>query len=286
MGDLLGLPEAEGVGVFVRDMDKQAVSGTCASALRGSGASVFEEAGPGDGIKDIKKKVQPHKIRYYIERRDPDFEPKMNQVLEVYKKAKELRENGQQMHEIAILSYDEKPGIQALGNRTDDLVPVAGIYPFIARDPEYTRYGTVSLMAGIDLVTGEVQGRVVDRHKSKEFVEFLKGLDERYAKDWTIWLILDNHSIHISKETNRYLATVPERFRFIFTPKHGSWLNLIESFFSKVARTVLRGIRVKSKDELKQRILQYLQEVNENPVVFCWKKFEFKDRVTVKRDAA
>ncbi len=176
----------------------------------------------------------------------------------MYKKAKELRESGEGEQEIAILSYDEKPGIQALGNKSDDLPPIAGTYPFIARDPEYIRYGTVSLMAGIDLVEGQVHGRVVDRHKSKEFVEFLKGLDERYPKDWTIWLILDNHSIHISKETNRYLTMVPERFRFIFTPKHGSWLNLIESFFSKLARTVVRGIRVASKDEMKQRILMYL----------------------------
>lgn len=210
----------------------------------------------------------------------------MDQVLEVYKKAQELRENGKREQKIAILSYDEKPGIQALGNRSEDLLPVAGIHTFIARDPEYVRYGTVSLMAGIDLVEGEVHGRVVDRHKSKEFVEFLKGLDERYPKDWTIWLILDNHSIHISKETNRYLAMVPERFRFIFTPKHGSWLNLIESFFSKLARTMLRGIRVASKDEMKQRILKYLQEVNENPVVFCWKKFEFETQTAAERDAA
>lgn len=204
----------------------------------------------------------------------------------MYKKAKELRESGEGEQKIAILSYDEKPGIQALGNKSDDLPPIAGIYPFIARDPEYIRYGTVSLMAGIDLVEGEAYGRVVDRHKSKEFVEFLKSLDERYPKDWIIWLILDNHSIHISKETNKYLSTVQGRFRFVFTPKHGSWLNLIESFFSKMARTVLRAIRVTSKDELKERLLKYLGEVNENPVVFCWKKFEFENQMAAESNAA
>lgn len=83
-------------------------------------------------------------------------------------------------------------------------------------------------------------------------------------------------SAHISKETKRYLATVPNRFEFIFTPKHGSWLNLIEVFFSKLARTLLRGIRVDSKDELKERILAYLAELNETPVVFRW-KYELDD---------
>ena len=84
-------------------------------------------------------------------------------------------------------------------------------------------------------------------------------------------MVLDNHSAHISKETRGYLATVPNRFEFIFTPKHGSWLNLIESFFGKMANTMLRGIRVESKDELKRRILLYLNEVNEEPVVPHWK---------------
>jgi hypothetical protein len=77
--------------------------------------------------------------------------------------------------------------------------------------------------------------------------------------------VLDNHSAHISKETRAFLATLPNRFEFTFTPKHGSWLNLIESFFGKMAKTLLRGIRVASADELKARIELYLKEVNETP---------------------
>lgn len=83
--------------------------------------------------------------------------------------------------------------------------------------------------------------------------------------------MLDNHSAHISRETRAYLAGVPNRFDFVFTPKHGSWLNLVESFFGKLAKTLLRGIRVHSKQELQARIELYLQEVNEEPVVFKWK---------------
>jgi transposase len=82
---------------------------------------------------------------------------------------------------------------------------------------------------------------------------------------------LDNHSAHISKETRGYLQTTPQRFVFVFTPKHGSWLNLIENQFSKMTRTMLRGIRVASKQELIDRLHQYFEEINEAPVVFRWK---------------
>ncbi|MBI4539551.1 MAG: transposase, partial [Gemmatimonadetes bacterium] len=84
-------------------------------------------------------------------------------------------------------------------------------------------------------------------------------------------LILDNHSAHISKETRAFLATVPNRFEFIFTPTHGSWLNLVEVFFSKLARTLLRGIRADAPQELAARIVRHLEELNQDPVVFRWK---------------
>jgi transposase len=86
-----------------------------------------------------------------------------------------------------------------------------------------------------------------------------------------IRLILDNHSTHISKETKAWAAAQPEgRLAFVFTPKHGSWLNTIEGFFSKMARSMLRHIRVASKDELKRRILAYLDDLNRDPVVHSW----------------
>ena len=120
-------------------------------------------------------------------------------------------------------------------------------------------------------MNGHVHGQVVDRHRSREFVEFLKSLDQNYKPDMKIRVVLDNHSAHISKETRAYLASVPNRFEFVFTPKHGSWLNLIESFFAKMTKSFLRGIRVSGKAELKRRILKYLAEINESPVLFRWK---------------
>ncbi|CAM3595084.1 IS630 family transposase [Marinicrinis lubricantis] len=102
-------------------------------------------------------------------------------------------------------------------------------------------------------------------------MNFLKKLDSTYEPGLRIQIILDNHSSHTSKETRAYLETVPGRFEFIFTPKHGSWLNIIEVFFAKMTKQALRHIRVQSKEELKERIEQYLQEVNANPVPFRWK---------------
>ena len=219
-----------------------------------------------------KSGIRPHKISYYLERRDPAFDSIMTQVLYVYKEVELLREKGGgDSPLVAYLSYDEKPGLQALGTTAPDLPPVPGQHPDHGRDHEYERHGTVSLLAGIDLLTGHVHGMVVDRHRSREFIAFLKMVAERYPAGSRIRIILDNHSAHISKETRAYLATVPNRFDFVFTPKHGSWLNLIESFFAKMAKTVLRGIRVHSKSEMKQRILKYLDEINECPVIFRWK---------------
>ena len=95
-------------------------------------------------------------------------------------------------------------------------------------------------------------------------------LNQTYPPGWKLRIILDNDSAHISKETVKWLKAYPNRFEFTFTPKHGSWLNLIETFFSKMTRSFLRFVRVKSKQELKQRIEQYLTQVNEDPVVFRW----------------
>jgi len=215
--------------------------------------------------------VKPHKIQYYLERRDPEFQAKMTEVLHVYREVELWRKSGLPAQVVGVLSYDEKPGIQAIGNTAPDLPPVPGRHTQIGRDHEYKRYGTVSLLAGIDLLSGVVLGLVRDRHRSTEFIEFLQLADGHYPAGLRIRVVLDNHSAHISKQTRAYLASVPNRFEFIFTPKHGSWLNLIECFFGKLARTLLRGIRVSSKAELKARIELYLKEVNEQPVVFKWK---------------
>ena len=221
--------------------------------------------------------IKPFKIKYYCEKRDPDFESKMHEVLVVYKQVEmQFDEKGNIIvpddYKLTItVSYDEKPGIQAIANTSKDLRPT-GDNGEVYRDYEYKRLGTVSLLAGIDLLTGEAIPLVRDTHKSSDFIDFLKILDKKYPSQDTIRIILDNHSAHTSKETKRFLATMPkDRFAFVFTPKHGSWLNMIEGFFGKMTKQMLRGIRVNSKQELVDRIYQYFDEINKEPVVYHWK---------------
>ena len=220
--------------------------------------------------------IKPFKIRYYPERKDHDFENQMHNVLLVYKQVQmQFDENGgiiipEDGHMTHTVSYDEKPGIQATANEYPDHNPTEE-NGFVRRDYEYVRMGTISLLAGIDLLTGEAVPLVSDTHKSSDFVSFLKILDAKYPEGDTIRLILDNHSAHTSKETRLYLTTLSEdRFVFVFTPTHASWLNMIESFFSKMTRQMLKGIRVNSKAELTQRIYQYFDEINADPVVYHW----------------
>ena len=223
-----------------------------------------------------RSEIRPFKIKYYCEKRDPDFETKMHDVLVVYKQVEmQFDEDGNiivpaDSPMIHTVSCDEKPGIQAIATTCEDLRPTVG-NGCVCRDYEYKRLGTLSLIAGIDLLTGIAVPVVSETHKSSDFITLLKKLDEMYPEGDIIRIICDNHSAHKSKEVQNYLATKPEgRYTFVFTPKHASWLNLIECFFSKMTKQMLKGIRVKSKEELADRIYQYFDEVNAEPVVFHW----------------
>jgi transposase len=223
--------------------------------------------------------LKPHRVRYYLERRDPQFERKMAEVLVVYRDVNLYRADA--THDarplpVYTVSVDEKPGVQALGTTAPDLPPVPGKHAGIGRDHEYVRHGTVSIIAALDLHSGQIIANVERRHRSVEFIALLRRLDEHYPSEAIIRVVLDNHSAHISKETMAYLASRPGRFEYVHTPKHGSWLNLVESAFSKMARSFLRHIRVASLDELKTRILKGIDEMNAQPVRFQWKNFDFQ----------
>jgi transposase len=221
--------------------------------------------------------LQPHKVKYYMERRDPQFDEKMREVLLVYQEVN-LQNQGAggvgATPAMVTVSVDEKPGVQALGNTAPDLPPQPGQHPQVGRDYEYKRYGTLSILAGLDLHDGHVMAEVHPRHRSREFILLLQSLDAHYPPRCVIRLVLDNHSSHISKETMAWLASRPNRFMYVYTPKHGSWLNLIETLFGKMARTFLKHIRVGSLQELKDRILLGVAEINQEPVVHRWKNFE------------
>ena len=246
--------------------------------------------GPGSGHDCLKKAckatiqrilsehpIRPHKVAYYLERRDPDFDHKMEEVLCVYKEVNlqnETLESGE-VPSVITISVDEKPGVQAIQNIAPDILPDPEKQSRIMRDYEYKRLGTLSILAALDLHSGHVIAQVHDRHRSSEFISLLKEISDYYPAGSIIRIILDNHSAHISKETMKYLAGSPGRFIYVHTPKHGSWLNLVETLFGKMARTFLKHIRVTSKKELKDRILLGIKEINDSPVVHRWKKFNF-----------
>lgn len=229
-------------------------------------------------IKNIldAAEIKPFRIQYYCEKRDPDFDAKMHEVLLVYKQIEMLfDENGELFipageQDVHTYSYDEKPGIQAIATTGKDLNPTLE-NGTMKRDYEYKRLGTVSLLAAIDLLTGEAIPLVRDKHTSDDFIAFLKILHGKYPEGDVIRIILDNHTVHTCKKVKSFLATMPGRFVFVFTPKHGSWLNMIEGFFGKMTRQMLKGIRVSTKQELVDRIYRYFDEVNEVPVVYHWK---------------
>ena len=198
------------------------------------------------------------------------------------RKSRSISPKGATARQQVTVSVDEKPGIQALRNVAPDLPPEPARHPYWARDHEYKRLGTLSLLAALDLHTGQVTAQVHPRHRSVEFIALLKELDASYPQDHTIRLILDHHSAHISRETMSYLATRPNRFRYVHTPKHGSWLNLIETLFGKMARTFLKRIRVQSLQELKERILIGVAQINaaRSP---RWKKFDSRTHIQSSR---
>lgn len=223
-----------------------------------------------------KSKIKPFRIKYYCVKKDPEFDSKMQNLLLLYKQLSMQfdddgklmpMEDGQYVH---VLSYDEKPGIQALKTIAPDLNPTPDGNGTVMRDYEYRRLGTLSLLAAIDLQVGKAIPLVRPSHTSDDYIDFLKKVDQEYPKDNKIRIVLDNLRVHTSKQTRDYLAQNPGRFEFVFTPKHGSWLNLIESFFSNLTKQMLRGIRVTSVEELEKRIYKYFDEVNASPVIYHW----------------
>ena len=177
-----------------------------------------------------KSNMKPFRVQYYSERRDPNFDTKMHNVLLVYKQVSLqfdeegnlLPFEGQVTH---VLSYDEKPGIQAIATTGEDLPP-NGNHGTIKRDYEYKRLGTVSVLAGIDLQTGEAIPLVSNTHNSRDYIAFLEKLNAKYPQGDKIRLVLDNLKVHSSADVQKYISIIPDRFEFVFTPKHASWLNL------------------------------------------------------------
>jgi transposase len=203
--------------------------------------------------------IRPHKVKGWLNRRDdPEFWDRVQDVCGLYLNGPE---------NAIVVSVDEKTGIQAK-ERVAATVPAGpgrpGRYEF-----EYRRHGTVSLLAAMDVHSGEVLGTDIARNDSATFIDFLEQIDRDVAPSLVIHLVMDNGSSHTSKETKRWLAAHP-RFVAHYTPKHASWVNMVELFFSITTRKVLKRGNFTSRDDLVSKLMRYIVSYNETAKPFAW----------------
>lgn len=203
--------------------------------------------------------LKPHRVRGWLNRPDdPDFFERAADVCGLYLNAPE--------HAL-VLSVDEKTAIAAR-SRKHPTRPCAPGLPE-RREFEYKRHGTACLMAALDVHTGQVTGSDAAKNDSAHFIGFLDQIDRAVDPDLEIHLVLDNGSSHISKQTKAWLAAHP-RFVAHYTPKHASWLNQVELFFSILARRLLKRGEFASREELVAKIMAFIAEYDRTAKPFRW----------------
>jgi transposase len=186
--------------------------------------------------------VRPHKVRGWLNRRDdPEFWEQAGAVCRLYLNPPPGA---------LLVSVDEKTGIQARSRRHPTHVLGDGSK---RREFEYRRHGTVSIIAAMDVATGQVIAERIHRNDSQTFIDFLTRLAASIPDRILIHLIMDNGSSHTSKATRSWITAHP-RFTITYTPKHASWLNMVEQFFSVLTRRALRNGDFTSQDDLADKI--------------------------------
>ena len=204
--------------------------------------------------------LKPHRSETFQLSTDPHFIEKVRDVVGLYMDPP---------NHAVVLSVDEKSQIQAL-NRTQPLLPLRP-GQLERRTPEYNRNGTSSLFAALDVATGFVIGKCFRRHRSSEFLKFLKLIDSQVEPELDVHLVMDNYATHKAPSVMAWLSKHP-RFHMHFTPTHSSWLNQIEAWFSILTEKQLKRGSHHSVQELETAIYEFLDAHNENPTPFKWVK--------------
>ena len=202
--------------------------------------------------------LQPHRTESFKLSPDPLLVPKVRDIVGLYMNPPD---------NAVVLSVDEKSQIQAL-NRTQPVLPMR-IGERERRSYDYDRHGTVSLFAALDVATGKVIGRCHQRHRSREFVKFLRTIDQSVPADLDIHIIIDNYATHKTPAVQRFLAKRP-RFHLHFTPTYGSWLNQVERWFGLLTTRQLRRGSHTSVWQLRKAIDEFLDVTNDHPKPFNW----------------
>jgi transposase/transposase-like protein len=205
-------------------------------------------------------RLQPHRIRTFKRSTDPDFAAKLEDVVGLYVAPPK--------HAL-VLSIDEKSQIQALDRTQPGLPLKPGKAGTITHD--YVRNGTTTLFAALNVLEGTVIGRCMQRHRHQEFLRFLNAVEGAVPAGKVIHAILDNYGSHKHPKVKAWLARHP-RWTFHFTPKSGSWLNAVETFFSALTRRRIRRGSFHSIVDLQAAINRYIAEHNADPKPFTWTK--------------
>ena len=203
-------------------------------------------------------KLQPHRVRSFKRSRDPNFAEKLVDIVGLY-----LDPPAQAV----VLSIDEKSQIQALDRTQPGLPLKSGRCGTMTHD--YVRHGTTTLFAALDVLTGRVIGRCMQRHRHAEFIRFLNAVERDVPKDKRIEAVVDNYATHKHPKVRAWLKRHP-RWTFHFTPTSSSWLNAVETFFSKLTRQRIRRGSFHCLVDLQAAIKRYLAEHNAEPKPFVW----------------
>ena len=204
--------------------------------------------------------LQPHRQETFKLSSDPLFVEKTRDIVGLY-----LNLPAKAM----VLCVDEKSQIQAL-DRTQPILPLAPGIPE-RRTHDYMRHGTTTLFAALDAATGAVIGRLHRRHRSTEFLKFLRTIDASVPEDLDIHLVMDNYGTHKTPAVQRWFVRHP-RFHVHFTPTSASWLNQVERWFATLTQKQIRRGSHRSTQQLEQAIRDYLNLYNQNPKPFVWSK--------------
>jgi transposase len=203
--------------------------------------------------------LQPHRIRTFTFSPDPDFEAKLLDIVGLYLNPPD---------NALVLCIDEKTGIQAL-DRTQPLLPLSAKKPRSWTN-EYVRHGTQTLLAALEIASGEVVAHVKQRRTSVNFLQFLNDVVGAFPQR-ELHAVLDNLNIHKNEAAKRWLTRHPQ-VHFHYTPTHASWVNMVECFFSILGRRGLSQSVHTSKRQLKEFLLNYIAQNNKNPKPFVWTK--------------
>ncbi len=204
--------------------------------------------------------LKPHLVKTFKVSRDKNFAAKVEDVVGLYLDPPDRA---------LVFCVDEKSQIQALDRTQPGLPMKKGRAGTMTHD--YKRNGTTTLFAALNMLDGKVIGTCMPRHRHREFLRFLRLIDQQTPAGLDLHLIVDNYATHKTPAVKRWLKAHP-RFHLHFTPTSASWLNMVERFFAEITRKRIRRGAFKSVAELKSAIMEYLEKHNADPKPFIWTK--------------